>query len=132
MKIIKSPQYLLVCRSAFCLKCWQAERPIKGNRFLVYGTDSQSFKSKFVHNGGYKGFVPHLYMVEVPYKLSEEGLVTTTKTCLMDGCGIRIGKLLPNGNLEIEILNPQWAYLSQISVEALISLWHGRTGYELF
>lgn len=124
-------KHLMVCRSAFCVRCWQAERPIKGNRFLVFGTTHQNFKSKLVHNGGVKGFTPHLYMIEWPYKLTEEGLVVTTKTCMMDGCGITIGNLKKDGTLEMTILKVETVQLSEISLGALITLWRGNTGYNL-
>lgn len=130
MNIIKQPQYLLVCRSAFCRKCWQKERPTKGNRFIVYGTDHQYFKERVAHHDGLKGFTPHLYTIQFPYKMSEEGRVTAARTCLMDGCGISIGKLKANGNFDIQILYAEEVSLSLVSVEALLTYWKN-TGYEL-
>lgn len=131
MKLIKEPTYILVCRSAFCVHCWQQERPVKGNKFLVYGTDTQNFKKKIAHQGGIKGFTPHLYTIQIPYKKTEEGLILAVKVCLIDGCGIDIGKIESNGNFQFRFSFAETVALTTASVEALITLWRSRTGYEL-
>lgn len=130
MQLIKPPTHLLVCRSAFCLKCWQQERPNKGDRFIVYGTDHQEFKIKTAHQPGLKGFTPHLYTIQFPYLVLEDGKILALKTCLMHGCGIEIGEKRKDEKFALEFLTATEVALSRVSIDALVSLWKG-TGYEL-
>lgn len=130
MELIKQPTHLLVCRSAFCVKCWQRGKPQKKDIFLVYGTNHQNFKEKQAHHDGFRGYVPHLYTIETPFRLDEDGKVVAVRVCLMDGCGIQIGKLKADGNFNLKFLNPETVLLTQNAVEALVTLWRG-TGYEL-
>lgn len=121
----------MVCRSAFCLKCWQRDRPRKFDRFIVFGTDHQQFKTRVAHQDGLKGFTPHLYIIEFPYKKNEEGLIYVTKTCLMHTCGIEIGRLRDSGVHDLTFLEVAEHCLTELSVEALIKLWRGNTGYNI-
>lgn len=126
----KDKNYLMVTRSAFCPKCWQKDRPQKKDKFIVFGTDHQEFKSKVAHQDGLKGYTPHLYIIGFPYQKDENGLIYVTKTCLMHECGIYIGSLKDNGRFEIEFIDVTEQYLPEISIDALISKWRN-TGYEI-
>lgn len=129
MSKVKST-HIVICRSAFCLTCWQNGRPRKNDKFLVFGSDSQIFKGKKNHQDGIKGFVPHLFTIEFPYLQTEDGLIILTKTCLMDKCGITIEKPRDDGYFDFVIENPEEIFLPIRDVEALISIWRG-SGYEL-
>lgn len=121
---------MIVTRSAFCKECWLKGRPQKGERFMVFGTTSQLFKERFAHHDGIKGFTPHLYSIEIPYRLDSEGRVLVNRTCLIDGCGISIGSLRRDGKYTIEFTSVSQSTLSVIAADALITNWRS-TGYEL-
>ena len=97
---------------------------------MLFGSSAQIFKERYAHVDGIGGFTPHLYSVEFPYRLDEDGLVIANKTCLMDSCGIFIGPLRKDGKFTVEFLSVTPTKLSVASADALISLWR-RTGYEL-
>jgi len=128
---LKEPKYILVCRSAFCITCYNAGRPSKGNRFIVYGTDNQKFKQKTAHIGGIKGFTPHLFSIPFPYKENEDGTILAVKNCLINDCGIEMGKTQENGDFKFAFTYVEQVHLTRVSADALISLWKSRTGYEL-
>lgn len=131
MKPIKSPINLLITRSAFCPECFKKGKPQKWDRFIVYGTDHQTFRQRTAHHGGLKGYTPHLYSIEFPYKLDEHQRVYVLRTCLMDGCGIELGPLKPNGNFTINFREATSWYLPMNDVDALVTRWKGWTGLTL-
>lgn len=128
---MKRETHLIVCRSSFCVKCWQAGRPRKNDRFIVFGGNSQEFKTRYAHQDGIGGFVPHLYIVTFPYQRNEEQNIYVTKTCLMHNCGIEIGELRKDGKFNLMFVEVKEHYLTEKSVEALLTRWKGWTGYTI-
>lgn len=122
---------IIITRSAFCKQCFIHNRPVQGNMFIVYGGDSREFLLRHAKSDGICGFTPHLYQIAFPYKKSEGGLITAERVCLMDGCGIRIGNIKPNGRYDIDVCVTNTEQLLESSVEALIRSWRGYTGYTL-
>jgi len=127
----KEKTHLVVCRSAFCPKCWQTDHPQKKDIFLIFRGGHQDFRFKEAHQDGLIGYTPHLYTVEFPFKRNKEGLVHITKTCLINHCGIEMGLVMQNGNFGFNILDVSEHWLTEKSVEALLTKWKGWTGYSL-
>ncbi len=123
-------EHILVTRSGFCKKCWQRGAPRKHDTFIVFGGSAQQFKIKTAHVHGISGFTPHLYTIQFPYLKTKDHLILATKTCLMDGCGILIGKLRDDGKFGLEFKEAEEITISPLAADALITLWRN-TGYEL-
>lgn len=120
---------IVICRSAYCLKCLRNQRPQRGQHFIVYGTDHQTYKFKTCHSDSIIGYTPHLYVIKFPYKKDEHGLVTCLRTCLMEGCGVD-DFVQDNGGLGFNFIDGYEIFLKENEVEALIKRWRN-TGYEL-
>lgn len=120
---------ILICRSAYCIKCFKNQRPLRSHRFLVYGTDHQTFKFKTCHSDSIIGYTPHLYSIQFPYKKNEHGLVKCLRTCLMEGCGVA-DFYEDKGGLGFNFIDGEEIYLKESEVDALIKKWRN-TGYEL-
>tara|TARA_R110000868_G_scaffold175724_2_gene412908 strand:- start:956 stop:1342 length:387 start_codon:yes stop_codon:yes gene_type:complete len=77
-----------ISRTAFCQKCFEAERPKTGDFYSVVGsTGVHVHKLDYAHPSfNPKGFVPHIFTLETATK----GIVTLTRTCGMNECGLDI------------------------------------------
>lgn len=118
------------CRSAFCEKCWDADRPKKGNFYVLYqGTQQQFVYGKIDYlsrRNSPRGFSPHLFRL----LRAQNDEVEYTKVCLIHLCGIAI---IPgeDDTFTVDLLREELGLMSVKDWNALVLRFHGWTGYEL-
>jgi hypothetical protein len=109
----------------WCEKCFKANRPLKGNRFVVFGSTSQSLLAKIAHHDGLAGFTPHIITLIQPVKYKEG------KIELIECCGVcEAGYEYKNKSIIFFFKQSRHLYLSKEDFNALFMKWV-RTGYEI-
>lgn len=77
----------VICRVAFCPKCYAANRPKASQLFLVHGSFHDQENIRYALKHGVRGFTPHLYE-----RLGNpiNNTVVYRSLCTMHGCGVDI------------------------------------------
>lgn len=130
-------EHFMMCRSAFCKDCYDQNRPKKGELFVLYqGTRQQIIAMKAEDKTIWgepitKGMTPHLFSLVKAI----DGEVHYMKNCLMNGCGCKmkygVNRATGEYDVKFDFQNTKHDIMSVADWNALVSRWHGCTGYEL-
>jgi len=72
-----------ISRVAFCVRCYESNRPNKSSQFAVFGTTSHKTHYFRTEYRGKRGFTPHFFV-----KISgDRNLVTFHSVCGIEDCG---------------------------------------------
>jgi hypothetical protein len=75
-----------ITRIGYCAKCYKANKPEKGQPFLLFGSSSNDYKMGIVHKDyPERGLTPHLFtLIRVSADCKS---VYYKEVCCMAGCG---------------------------------------------
>ena len=133
----KAMDSFMMTRSAFCSCCYEAGRPQENDLFVLYQgtkqqivvmkTDSRTIWGEKIT----KGMTPHLFSLV----RAIDGKVHYMKNCLMNCCGVTIKQDVNEQTgemfVDFDFENTQHGTMSVADWNALVSRWHGYTGFEI-
>lgn len=118
----------MFCRTFFCEKCFNKQRPQEDQFFVLYGKDHQTFfkhrVGRYVHAKDY-GFTPHLITVLG----HDKGEVYLEVICAMQNCGVYFGEQLNDKEQKIVLLGQRKITMSEKDFKALYEF--KNNGYEI-
>lgn len=83
----KKSDVLIMSRISFCQKCYERNSPSQGDLCAIWHTNHRQFViHKVTGKGGKRGYVPHIYMTDIP--VPEGPAVRSWKTCGICDCTI--------------------------------------------
>lgn len=115
----------MICRTMFCPKCYRANHPIAGDKFVVYGTHRETLHEKVAHQDGLPGYTPHLITFKVP-EIYKDGKIE-----LIVCCGVcEAGYTWKKQQIYFYFKEARYIYLPYDDFQALVLRWKN-TGLEL-
>jgi len=130
---------MMICRIAFCPKCFKAGRPKIAEQFVVYRGESADDDGEYLVgrveiNVEHLGFTPHTFELQDVKEVDGKAFARVKKCCGMNGCMTFLDQvqIMPDQPKKYKIYQNE-PYDVVIPIEdwnALVKDWHD-TGYEL-
>jgi len=122
-------EVIVLCRVAWCQKCYENNSPRSGQWFLLYGGERQSFfyyKNDYFIKGKLKGFSPHIFRA-IEF-IEGTAVLKVEKFCSRIGCDTSISGTDEYG---VQEWNARSKYIEMTFKEFRALTHFVDTGYEL-